>query len=224
MRGFKFDMRWGGALAIAAAVIFVLGLVWLAPAARAGGGDSRQSKIADSIMEPVSAAPSWTGFYVGVLGTYDRHGTEVASLLNLESKDFGYGITVGYTHKISGTMLVAGIDLDYVFQKNGNALTEMNRSWSIMPRLGLLVSPTAMLYGGLGYTSTDGSFAVPPPAPGFSLPDSGLTWALGAEAHATKHLRVRVEYRNVDMGSGKLGGVPIEGDLQTIRAGLIFSF
>lgn len=207
-------------LSLAMVALTLAAITSVAPA-HATNPNNKAGKISAGVTEPADAAPSWTGFYLGVLGSYDTHGTEVAGILNMESKDFGFGITLGYNHKIAGTMLVAGIDLDYVVQNNSNLLTEMSRSWSVMPRLGLLVSPTMMLYGGIGYTSTDGSFAIP--APG-SLPDSGLTWALGVEAYATKNLRVRLEYRNVDLGSSTIGGTPFESDLQTIRAGLIYQF
>lgn len=166
---------------------------------------------ADSLK---AADPSWTGFYIGVVGGYDTQKTEVAGVLSFDASALSYGVAAGADYRIPGTGLVFGVMGDYLVNHASSAVANLDGTWSVLARGGFLISPSTLVYAGAGYTKLDASLPT-------SL-EKGFTAALGAEVYLLSKLSARIEYRWVDLGDDV--GSMAESSMQAIRLGLNYRF
>ena len=148
----------------------VSALALLASIAPATAADvySHQSLKDTPVM--AEAAPSWTGFYLGLgaQGDFASHaitlgegGTDFAKLDGLSGQDIGFVATVGADYQMG--KIVAGIGFDY--DLTAAATTSLSSPagsfstmtyglsdyWTAFGRVGVLVTPTALVYGKAGY-------------------------------------------------------------------------
>lgn len=134
------------------------------------------STLAADMAAPAEAtyqAPNWTGFYVGVHGGMASGNMEYTELeipvflVPERVFDFGqevgaYGFYGGFDYQFTNNW-VAGLELGYdrinlqykrYSNSDLNALAEIKSSYSASVRVGHLVTPETLLYGSLGYAST----------------------------------------------------------------------
>jgi outer membrane immunogenic protein len=165
------------------------------------------------------AAPSWTGFYVGLDGGYARGNgnllgdtTDNPCCLARPSGGFGGGFA-GYDYQMN--QFLAGIETDFQgagLSKTNNDLnfgdamrTKTDWFGSVRGRLGLLPSPTFLLYvtGGFAYGDVESSVAGPVlNGSPFNIDRTakGSTLGGGAEYKFAPNFTARVEYQHIDWG------------------------
>lgn len=186
-------------------------------------GKSKVAAVEQDAAPPAGIwAPSWTGFYAGISGEYTMQSTDVGGIINFDTNDISYGVHAGYDHKLAGTTIVVGVMGDMMWQRGDSAVAAFDRSWFLGARAGLLFSPTVLVYALAGHTQIDGSFPTGTPLNGLAFPDSGMTLGAGIEAYMTKNLRLKVEYRRVDLGDSE-GGL-ISNSQDGVRLGLSYAF
>jgi outer membrane immunogenic protein len=201
-----------------------------------------RSRMADTA--PV-AAPKWSGVYIG-LGIGAGSAT---SELSLDVSGFGsifsldgigsagtFGtVTVGYDRAI-GKSLVAGVFADYDFGSSMSSdlsifgltvpLIDLNNSWSVGARLGVLTSPSTLVYGTAGYTRTDvdivGGFI-----PGLPSSMEGYFVGAGIETFLHSSWTLKLEYRYTSYDTETLvafGPVSLNLDTETHAARAVLSY
>jgi outer membrane immunogenic protein len=194
--------------------------------------------MAGGIAVPSAAmaqgAPNWTGFYLGAgvgassISVGNTHRLVGAATPYLTSSSGGRGVLgtamLGYDHRL-GSSVVAGLFADYDFGKGSEAdLTDLTtggvarlmtyslaRSWSLGVRLGVLATPSSLVYltGGttganarqLDLTAVDGA-SIDRHYPGHKL-RGGFVGA-GLETSLGQNVALRLEYRYADFGEKSL--------------------
>ena len=168
------------------------------------------------------AAPSWTGFYAGVLGGYSRNSFEsnqltivstVPGSAQAESKGFQYGAQIGADYELPNRIVVGvAADATRVHASNGSLTTTFfvgfpfivagknSTLWTVRARVGT-VFDNVMLYGTGGLAAAKSELSV---AEGIGssprVRHSGWVAGAGAEFRLLDHWRLGLEYRYVDLG------------------------
>ena len=203
-----------------AALIIALAILAI-PANATNPGSAKRIAAAPVVEEPTSLNPNWSTCYAGVGIGYGIQSSDISTGsgdLSLATKDVQYGIRLGCDQKLAGTNIVLGVMGDYDFQSAESAIAELDRSWFLGMRAGLLFAPSTMGYVLAGYTSLDGSFAMP------DMDDKGLTLGAGLETFVTKTISLTAEGRWVDLGSSDLGGSSADNSMYVARVGLNLRF
>ncbi len=215
-------------LRAAVAVAALLAMPLAALAADKGG-----PKVIDEIARPVAKAPSWTGCYIGLLGSYDMHSTQLEGLVTFDNNDLGYGVGLGCDYQVPTTTIVIGVMGDWMKSNTGNSFAGMtdevsngvDSTWSVLGRAGILFSPTTLVYGGVGYTKLDGGLKWAESEVASGKLDNGFTVAAGVETYVLKNVTLKAEYRWIDLGSKMIGGeMPVESHMSQVRFGLNVRF
>ena len=202
-----------------AALIIALAIMTVPSYAADKGGSSKRIAAAPVVEEPTSLNPNWSTCYAGVGLGYGIQSSDVsAEDVSLATKDMQYGIRLGCDQKLAGTNIVLGVLGDYDFQSAESAVAELDRSWFLGVRAGLLFAPSTMGYVLAGYTSLDGTFAAP------DMDDKGLTLGAGLETFVTKTISLTAEYRWVDLGESTLEGYNADNSMHVARVGLNLRF
>jgi outer membrane immunogenic protein len=193
------------------------------------------------------AGPNWTGFYIGAgIGA-----SSAVSALDINAGGFsivnfdGFGsagtfgtITVGYD-RVLRPGWVGGVFADYDFGSTQATeltilsaftipLIELQNSWSVGARLGVLTSPSTLVYGTAGYTRTEmdilgglgGALGLPTRIDGYFVGG-------GIETFLASKWTLKLEYRYTDYGSETLvdlGGGAIDLDTSTHSARAVLSY
>jgi len=152
------------------ALTAVSALALLAMATPTIAADVYQHQSLKDAAPYVEPAPSWTGFYIGLgaQGDFASHaitlgegGTDFAKLDGLSGQDIGFVATVGADWQMG--KVVAGIGFDYDLTSATttslsspagyfNTLTYgLTDYWTAFGRVGVLVTPSALVYGKAGY-------------------------------------------------------------------------
>ena len=172
-----------------------------------------QTKAKTKAAPAVSAeaATFATGCYVGA-----RAGHAAVDVGALDARSATFGAAVGCDYRISGSQLMIGVVGDVMASSASfGGGVDIDYSWFVGARGGLLLSESMLAYGLVGYTSADGSL----PA-GVSL--KGLTWGGGLEVMVTKHISLQGEVRRIDLGNDT-GGAG-SADATELRAGINWRF
>lgn len=166
---------------------------------------------------------SWTGFYVGAAigaswGSIDI-GQPVLTTFPLRGSE-GV-VAAGYDFRLSPS-LVAGVTLDFALVGPNIGLATIDNQLAIGGRLGVLATPSALLYASAGYTRAD----LNSDTLGASL--EGYFVGGGVEYLVTPNLSLKVDYRFSDheafeVDSGK-GFAPAEADFHSFRLGVNWRF
>lgn len=196
-----------------------------------------------------SAAPNWNGFYIGAgIGAGAAVSELSADFLGVNVFNFdGIGsagafgiVTVGYDRVIAKGV-VAGVFVDYDFGSNISSdvsifgglggptipLIDINSSWSVGGRLGVLTSPSTLIYGTAGYTWTDveilGGFF-----PGLPSSMEGYFVGAGIETFLHSNWTFKLEYRYTSYDTESLFSIPglinVDLDTQTHAARAVLSY
>lgn len=210
------------------------------------------SALLSSVSLP-ALAQDWTGFYVGANGGVDAitgditvatpGGTLEAS--GLGGGDLGLTVRVGADYQINSWFVVGAFaqydwsDIDTkVFVTDGintasAELLRLDQAWAVGGRAGVLLTPSILAYGLLGYTEVefaDITLTAPGIAFAFELPKGqGLMTGGGFEHRISSTLSVTGEYRVSffeEQTIADIGGIPITGDamLHAGRVGLAYRF
>jgi opacity protein-like surface antigen len=171
------------------------------------------------LAEAPALAPekSWTGCYAGANLGYATQATTVAGI-SFDAKDATYGVGAGCDYEVKGMNVVLGVMADIDWTKAESALATFSHSWFAGMRGGVKISNALLVYLLVGYTSLDGSTAIP----ALSVDNKGLTIGGGLEFKIADQWHLDAQYRNVDLGSD-MGGL-VEHSQQSVRVGLKYRF
>ena len=243
-------------------------LCWLIALATIALGGSA-ARAADMSMPHFSPAPApisgWTGFYVGINGGFGgdefKYPFSVGAVpalglgattgtSTLHSSGFFGGVQAGYNWQVSPAWLIgaeadfdgAAIDGSATTSANtftGSMGTKLDWFGTVRGRVGVLVTPTTLLYGtgGWAYGRTTSSanasaFGLAAIA-STSRQQNGWTAGAGIEYAITPALSFKTEYLFLNLGSqtiasGALAGVPFslseKTTVHTVKAGLNLKF
>ena len=120
-----------------------------------------------------------------------------------ETKGFGT-VQVGYDHLLGHHLLIGAFaDVDLYFGDDDQGF-DLNHTWNIGGRLGVLVAPKLLLYGVGGYTQAGIDNAVHNPyGPKLDDFDNPRGWFAGGGGEVKLHrgVSLKLEYRYADYGS-----------------------
>ena len=168
---------------------------------------------------PEAASFDWTGFYAGVYGGYAFGESTVAGFATEDTDGGLFGGTVGFNMQ-SGN-IVYGIEADGGWAGLEDDLDDVTVDW------------TATVRGRIGYAFDSfllyatGGAAMGGVESASLLDDDtrfGFAVGAGAEAALTDSISAKIEYMYIDLGDDDLGGVPVDIDAHTVKAGLNFHF
>ncbi len=192
-------------------------LLALTPAAFAADMPVAQPPV--EAFVPEAASFDWTGFYAGVYGGYG-FGESTIGAGPTEDTDGGlFGGTVGFNMQ-SGN-IVYGIEADGGWAGLEDDFDDISVDW------------TATVRGRIGYAFDSfllyatGGAAIGGVESASLLDDDtrfGFAVGAGAEAALTDSISAKIEYMYIDLGDDDLGGVPVDIDAHTVKAGLNFHF
>lgn len=204
--------------------LFVAGVINGAMAADKGGPKAAPTQNIFDEPPPVAKAPNWTGCYVGVVGSYDMQNTSQTGIFttqSIDTKDLSYGGTAGCDMQVKGSNIVVGLNGSWMKSNASNEAAELDSSWNILGRVGVLFSPTTLGYVTAGHTSVDGTFVAP------SM-DKGVTVGIGIETYVFQNVTVKAEFLHIDLGEGTVvqpGPDPLaQSYVNTFRLGANYRF
>lgn len=209
------------------------------PAVAADLGGPRAVRPPDDFappMRPRLDIERWTGFYLGgTLGYGWGEGRSAGQLGGFAFDQSGMLGTVFAGHNWQSGMFVYGLEADIgtggVSSRRtvtgGTLESDLNAFGSFRGRLGVLMTPSLMLYAtaGLGWANMD--FNV---SGGQSRGETFLGYqvGLGGELMMTDRISLRLEYLFTDYGSERVihnGQSNVyDPDLNQVRAGISFKF
>lgn len=138
-------------------------------------------------------------------------------------------VAVGYDWQV-GPKLVLGILADYAFgQLDGTLAADLTieKQWAIGGRLGVLATPSTLLYASAGYTRAD--FEVISDLPGLLLADrtlDGIFLGLGVEQALTRNIALKLDYRfsNYQDFKDATSGLRFDNEVHSVRLGVNWRF
>jgi outer membrane immunogenic protein len=212
-------------------------LLILAAVAFAGAAHAADLTASGGYKDPasLSAPSSWSGGYAGATigGGFVTHDVAYPGALDFNgigAQDVIGGFVAGYDKQIG--KLVIGVYGDYDFSNvkstlsiSGiNASLDLDHTWSLGARGGILLSSSTLLYGTVGYGEAEFKLSGIPYA-GYDHTYKGLTLGGGVESYLGAGFTGRIEYRWYDLdtdsniqGSG-LNNTP---SLSTDKAGIVW--
>lgn len=190
---------------------------------------------------PAPAAPSWSGFYVGIHGGGVWGSTDFAAgTVAADLGGYNVGAQLGYNWQVL-PQFVLGIEGDVSHADiNGGlsllgGLASANQNvdflWSVRGRLGFLPWQNVMVYATAGYAEVDATATVV--IGGFSDTASakhkGLVWGGGVETALASNWTLRAEILKYDLDNstyafGLIGNAGAALDLTTVRAAINYRF
>jgi outer membrane immunogenic protein len=192
-----------------------------------------------SVKDGRYAAPlNWTGFHVAAAAAY---GIGVTDLVNDGTDGFDTGLrgvqgvlAIGYDWQLS-PLWVLGVFGDYAFGEIEGAFDAaddtftIDKQWAVGGRLGLLATPSTLLYASAGYTRAD--FEVSGNTLNITDKETmdGYFVGLGVEQAISRNLALKIDYRFSDykeITSIELATARDElaSDVHSLRLGLTWKF
>jgi outer membrane immunogenic protein len=199
---------------------------------------------ADDAVPPAEDRSNWTGFYGGAAigaGAMTDHlnaslGGAAASVDSGGQGVLG-GFFAGADYQFAPRALV-GVMGDYTWtglQSNASTTlggatatvsTHQNHSWSLLGRLGLLPTPSTLLYAAGGYTNA--TFTTAAATGGFTASHDdtlgGWTIGPGVEMLIADGWSTRIDYRYSQFAGASSNGVTGQASTQSVRIGLAYRF
>ena len=200
-----------------------------------------------------AAAGDWTQAYVGVgigadvLTGQGQFNPATGGVLQGSAPmggDLGFSVTAGFDYQLNG-FLVAGafvnydwsnIDTNASLSANGQTLSanlfKVDQAFTVGSRLGVLVTPTTLIYALAGYSwlaPDDISVSGGGQSLTFALPDAqGWTIGGGFEHKLNQNVSLRGEYRYTDFGREVVFNDPnvgtATGEMQNHSARLVAAY
>jgi outer membrane immunogenic protein len=175
------------------------------------------------------APPNWTGLYAGIAV---GHGIGTAELLDFDEislRGVQGVVLAGYDFQL-GPQWVLSLFGDYVFGESDGLLAAglklaIDKQWAIGGRLGLLATPSTLLYASAGYTRAD-----------FEAFDGGNTFidealhgffvGVGVEQAINRNLSLKLDYRFSDYEDFRfnVSNVVFDSEIHSVRLGLNWKF
>lgn len=150
-------------------------------------------------------AENFSGPYVGLEAGLLREQPAASALPGAEKqKFFGYGADVDYDFNLAGS-LVAGAEVNFALaagEKNltlgsGNYTFKPQRTMAVSARVGILASPTTLIYGRAGYENGRSNLTTLSQLVGQNIHNKtdAFMYGAGIEQMLVNNLSVRVEAR-----------------------------
>jgi outer membrane immunogenic protein len=202
----------------------------LAFAATSAGAEGLEDR--GSVREGAYAAPlKWTGPYLGAAAAYGIAVSELSGggendVFDIALRGAQGVVTVGYDWQLS-PVWVLGLFGDYAFGKIEGTFDEaddnfiIDKQWAVGARLGLVVTPSTLLYTSAGYTRADvevsGFFSIEETLDGYFA-------GLGVEQAINRNLSLKLDYRFSDYEDFTFQGFNFDNEVHSVRLGLTWRF
>lgn len=164
--------------------------------------------MAAFVVSPKAAEPSHAGCWIGADAGYQIKTSEFSTgfgNVELSADNATYGPSAGCDVPIKGSPFVVGLMGSWTFTNAKSAITEVQSEWSVVARVGYLVTPATMPYILAGYTQLDEK--LPTALAAFKDNPRGLTLGGGIEHMLNENLALSLEGRWVDLGHDTVLGV-----------------
>jgi outer membrane immunogenic protein len=177
---------------------------------------------------PYAAPLGWTGFYVGAAVGYGFD----TDRLDAGGERFDFSLTgtqgvlsAGYDFQLS-PRIVVGVFGDYGFGEldgfSENIKFTVEEQWAIGARLGVLATPSTLLYASGGYTQAEFAFSDSDENTSKTL--DGVFVGLGVEQTINRGLSLRLDYRFSSYEDVEVGEFIHDNDTHSVRLGLSWRF
>jgi outer membrane immunogenic protein len=133
---------------------------------------------------------------------------------------------IGYDWQLSPAW-VLGLFGDYAFGKIKGAFDEagdgvtIDKQWAAGARLGLIITPSTLLYTSVGYTRADfevsGFLSIQKTLDGYFV-------GLGVEQAINRNLSLKLDYRFSDYEDFTFGVFNFDNEIHSVRAGVTWKF
>jgi outer membrane immunogenic protein len=181
----------------------VLALSLAAPVAVAVAADLGGGSKGDPYTAP---APMWSGLYVGAAVGYSFGSSTVdiggGTVFDTTLRGEHGAVTVGYDFQIAPRW-VAGVFADFALgstQLEGIIGVDLDNQWAIGGRLGVLATPSTLLYGSAGFTGAHFEATEQGLVPFVKGTLDGYFVGFGGEQALSRNLSLKAEYRFSDYG------------------------
>ncbi len=170
------------------------------------------------LVPPLPAVSSATSCYVQALA-----GSSVSTVgsdalpESLSASGWTIGAGVGCDLKFQRVVIGALARIELPVDTDGT-LVDMDKSWMVAGRLGYMLNTGLMIYGLVGYESSELSLA------SIDIAKDGLVVGGGLEVMISKHLSLNAEYTNTIVDNTTIGGFSVKPESHKARIGLNYRF
>lgn len=194
-------------LAVAAAVTLTVVV-----AAKANAAD-KDGPV--DLLPPMPAVSSGTSCYVQALAGSAISTVESNAVLPnaISASGWTVGAGVGCDVKLERVVIGALARVELPVDPDGT-LVDMDKSWMVGAKLGYMLNTGLMLYGLVGYESSELTLA------NIDIAKDGLVVGGGFEVMLSKHLSLNAEYTNTIVDDAMVGGFAVKPESHKARIGL----
>jgi outer membrane immunogenic protein len=220
----------------AAALAFMASAAWALPLNAADLGGISRRPVRDAGLPAPLQIERWTGFYFGAGIGYGFGDTALSGgsgAFDIDASGTLGSLFAGYNWQLGRAVL--GLEGDIGTGNLGGSAVgaqglvthELNAFGSLRGRVGLLATPSLLLYGTAGFAWADYDFRV---GAGSKTNEtfSGYQLGFGAEHMIAPNWTVRLEYLYTDLDTSRAtsGGInnTFDPDSHAVRAGISFKF
>lgn len=170
------------------------------------------------LVPPLPAVSSATSCYVQALA-----GSSVSTVgsdalpESLSASGWTIGAGVGCDLKFQRVVIGALARIELPVDTDGT-LVDMDKSWMVAGRLGYMLNTGLMIYGLVGYESSELSLA------SIDIAKDGFVVGGGIEAMISKHWSFNAEYTNTIVDDTTIGGFSVKPESHKARLGLTYRF
>lgn len=170
------------------------------------------------LVPPLPAVASSTSCYVQALAgsAVSTVGSDVLPD-SLSASGWTLGAGVGCDVKLERVVIGALARIELPVDPDGT-LVDMDKSWMVAARAGYMLNTGLLLYGLVGYESSELSLA------SIDIAKDGLVVGGGLEVMISQHLSLTAEYTTTILNDANLGGLKIEPESHKARLGLSWRF
>jgi opacity protein-like surface antigen len=170
------------------------------------------------LVPPLPAVASSTSCYVQALAgsAVSTVGSDVLPD-SLSASGWTIGAGVGCDVKFQRVVIGALARIELPIDPDGT-LVDMDKSWMVAGRLGYMVNTGLMVYGLVGYESSELSLA------NIDIAKDGLVVGGGLEVMISDRWSLNAEYTNTLIDNTIIGGFSVKPESHKARIGLNFRF
>lgn len=170
------------------------------------------------LLPPMPAVASATSCYVQALA-----GSAVSTVGSnalpdsISASGWTIGAGVGCDVKLERVVIGALARIELPVDPDGT-LVDIDKSWMVAARAGYMLNTGLLLYGLVGYESSELSLA------SIDIAKDGLVIGGGLEVMISKHLSLTAEYTNTIVDNTTIGGFSVKPESHKARIGLSYRF
>jgi opacity protein-like surface antigen len=170
------------------------------------------------LLPPMPAVASSTSCYVQALAG-SAVSTVGSNVLpdSLSASGWTIGGGVGCDVKLQRVVIGALARIELPIDPDGT-FVDMDKSWMVAGKLGYMVNTGLMVYGLVGYESSELSLA------NIDIAKDGLVIGGGLEVMINKHLSLNAEYTHTIVDDTVIGGFAVKPESHKARLGLTYRF